>query len=199
MRLIPVNHPLHFPASAGGLLLLPAPHPLPVPPDATARSGRKEPGPPKSSVAVTDRMIATRMESIHPLQLGPRRTISSFIALPFCCWLLPVTPVGIIEKHMTCQLPLRHKSPEYHYFSVEAFPQQIVIEEYSRIAGEYSAGDPPHGSGAQTTNPTAGSSKRAFPATRSSGTDPCCLFETKRGWREDPGRPSPPRIAYFNV
>jgi hypothetical protein len=49
---------------------------------------------------------------------------------------------------MACQLPLRHKSPECNGFSVEAFPRQIAIEEYSRTYGEYSAGirrtDPAH-------------------------------------------------------
>ena len=49
---------------------------------------------------------------------------------------------------MACQLPLRHKSPEYNEFSFEAFPDQIFIEEYSRTYGEYSAGirrtDPAH-------------------------------------------------------
>jgi cytochrome c556 len=35
---------------------------------------------------------------------------------------------------------LRHKTLEHNEFSVEAFPLRIVIEEYSRTYGEYSAG-----------------------------------------------------------
>jgi cytochrome c556 len=35
---------------------------------------------------------------------------------------------------------LRYKTLEHNEFSVEAFPPQIVIDEYSRTAGEYSAG-----------------------------------------------------------
>jgi hypothetical protein len=72
MRIYATDPGDHFPTVECGQGLLPAPDPQ-SPTPAVARSDRNAPEPPRRSVAVTDRTIATRMENNHPLQVGPRR------------------------------------------------------------------------------------------------------------------------------